>query len=143
MVEEPTCQAVLVLNFIKAFLREDPRRLLMDKFVVKEGSDLARQIQELRVYPNLEFPPCGTVGCIAGWICMIFGGQCALDDCYNEAGIASELLGTVGYKPYADRLFYMHNWPRKFNHAYYDAPTVKDRVEVTCERIDYFIKHLV
>lgn len=135
-VPSPNCVMVVVLDAIKAHFREDPRRLFMEQWYVRKGS-LTHHIK----FRDYDYPPCGTVACIAGWICLLFGDKQPPPD-FRETETANALMGLGSYTLYTDRLYYLDKWPEEFRDAYKLAHTPEERTEVTCNRIDHFIKHL-
>jgi hypothetical protein len=160
-------KAIALLRKVQKTITEEPNRLLMGSWTrqVTEGKG---EIFVTDYDPSEEIsrpvPPCGTVGCIAGWtaingmknsdlpIVTINGKQMvdvtSIDDVEVEA---RELLGLT--KDQAQSLFYLPNWsvvknggykawPKRFATAYGKAKTAKQRAKVTCDRIDYFIEHV-
>lgn len=85
-------------------------------------------------------PPCGTVGCIAGWACLLSGASA------DEAtwGKGQDLLGLDFDESF--RLFDFpaggtdDGWPKEFNEQYIKAKTRSAKVNVAVARIEHFIK---
>ena len=78
-------------------------------------------------------PPCGTVGCIAGWVCITQGIQ------RGSGYEASKVLDFDTDK--LNKLFHVEAWPnRDLAAAYVKARTAKRRVAVVCQAIDEFIE---
>jgi hypothetical protein len=160
-------KAIALLRKVQKTITEEPNRLIMGSWtrqvITGEG-----EIYVTDYDPSEEItrpvPPCGTVGCIAGWtaingmkdkdlpIVTINGNKMidvsAIDDVEGEA---RHLLGLT--KEQAQSLFYLPNWsvavygdvkawPKRFATAYGNAKTAKQRAKVTCDRIDYFIEHV-
>jgi hypothetical protein len=129
---------------VKAYLREQPLRLGMGDWITRyEGA------QEYA-------PPCNTVCCVAGATLIVAGivrdaadyAARAGKDYIHAADKARELLGISEND--ADKLFYVQHWPKNQNREYYaavdtyyrDIPQLqKERVELTCQVIDYVIAH--
>lgn len=100
-------------------------------------------------------PPCGTIGCIAGWAVLlaerkgrempgltwrrILDRREAPDMDWDDfKPIAIRRLKLTAEQ--AHRLFHVINWPRTFTVQYEKARTPKKMASVTAERIDHFIK---
>jgi hypothetical protein len=81
-----------LLQRIKKHILEDPKRLDMGMF-------LARKEQHPGAY---KYPACGTVGCIAGWACVLSKENLTRSDEIEQR--AAELLGLTPIQ--AARLFY-------------------------------------
>lgn len=125
---------VELLNRVKQHILEEPRRLDMDTIKCK-------------VDPTLEKnPPCGTVGCIAGWATILspdFERKIS-PEWENE----QELLGISqeqAYRLFTEPKFRLIRgeglgWPADLADAYRVANTAKERAEVTARRIDRFIE---
>lgn len=107
-------------------------------------------------------PPCGTVGCIAGWAVALStkpsktqGILCRVSKTFDvhiadEYGAlipwdelepkAQHLLG-IGWAGQANRLFQKHDWPQKWQLALdRTKPGTKAYAKVVCGYIDYYIK---
>jgi hypothetical protein len=91
---------------------------------------------------NQAVPDCGTVGCIAGWTCILAGFQTmeSLNYC-GPAKKARELLDISISE--ANVLFYITEWPSPFKDRYLSpaTKTAKQRAKIVADRIDHFIKH--
>ena len=106
-------------------------------------------------------PPCGAVGCIAGWAHMLTMDKFPVTE--NEFEQADNDAWKEGQKKLeldlreAERLFtepkfyglstldeedvnYQETWPANFAKRYLNAKTAKGRAKVTSDRIDHFIK---
>lgn len=93
---------------------------------------------EPEVHP---LPECNTVGCIAGWTCILAGfkTQESLQG-YGVQNKAEALLDIASWE--AQKLFYVDSWPQPFK-ADYLSPKTKtavQRARIAAKRIDYFIK---
>lgn len=88
-------------------------------------------------------PPCGTVGCIGGWICALTGKtpRSRKNFSYQRARKVAGLTGKQ-----ASRLFAYTwssiggGWPDRFKSAYCNAATPQERVNIAVARIEHFIK---
>src|SRR5271166_2137088 len=82
-----------------------------------------------------KIPDCGTVGCIAGWCCIL--GTPGFDPMRDIADRwkAEKLLGIT----YSGRLFNVSDWPEAHREAYYNAKTQKQRAKLVAEEIEIFI----
>lgn len=106
---------------VAALIKAEPRKLDMSVIISRD----MRQLENP--------PPCGTVGCIAGWAMRVSGKRT------TDALLRSpELLG-IDYDQ-AQRLFFVENWPERFRIGYSAATTPKARARVTVTRIKHFIK---
>lgn len=123
---------IKLLEKVKKHILEEPRRLNMSSGIKK--------VQKRKV-------PCGTIGCIAGWSVLLSKSLLELTkdlEIDEEKGWmpieqdAQELLGISDLQK--GNLFYLHNWPSKFQLTYKRAKTANGRARATAKRIDYFIK---
>lgn len=126
-----------LLKKVAEHIKEEPRRLDMEKW-----TDVVDPVYA-------DSPPCGTVGCIAGWACMLNGDKPTPGGgsqiYFFSRG--QELLGLT--KDQADRLFTAPalafewksapTWPKKFARRYEKAKTPKGRASATLARIEHFI----
>lgn len=104
-------------------------------------------------YPNQtrSGPPCGTVGCIAGWAILLKGKtmgerlRCVIDKDFDIQRKAQIHLGLAAAQ--ARRLFHANyhygkgaytNWPRDW--AYHIAHKPADKAKVVAKRINRFIR---
>jgi hypothetical protein len=117
---------VRLLRRVAKHILEEPKRLDMEKIAENvEGRDS---------------PPCGTVGCIAGWACMLTGSSVKRADW----GKGRRLIGLDGDQAY--RLFdyplglVTDGWPEKFSKPYVAAKTARQRARIAVARIEHFIK---
>lgn len=118
-----------LLRKVAEHIAEEPRRLNMHLISIRKDPS------------SYNAPPCGTVGCIAGWACMLSG--IPLDQASWRKG--EELLGLTDLQ--SMRLFDFptedgcsDGWPRKFGKRYVEAKTPKGRASATLARIEHFIK---
>jgi hypothetical protein len=137
---------VKLLREVQQYIREEPRRMNMDKGIAGSG----------RLSSNM--PPCATVCCIAGAAVLLHYGvtkdEIPYESIQPKFGVSSDgselswnnvrveaiLALELDFLPYQE-LFYVHNWPELF----YDKIDKLRRgtpeyVEVVCERIDAFIE---
>lgn len=119
-----TQQSIDILQKVKQHILEEPRRLRMTTWFYK--TDLVDPMS----------PPCGTIGCIAGFTVMLSGKIVEVETVQEEA---MELLGINDKQ--AGELFYTSQWPQRFSTEYFDYGWAsKERAEVTARRIDAFIE---
>lgn len=96
-------------------------------------------------------PPCGTVGCIAGWAALLQNEKWFELSNAEKEGLMDWTEGETALKlttEEAHRLFIepkyaeteIHAWPLKFATRYLKAKTPRQRAKVTSDRIDHFIK---
>lgn len=126
-----------LLRKVAEHIAEEPNRLFMTAGIVSTD--------ELREFDVTMKPPCGTVGCIAGWSLVVKrkNKQRAINH-FSEAG----WLGTHAAakrdlrlsESEAMRLFYLSGWPTNLGNAFQTAQTPQQRASVTIARIERFIK---
>lgn len=119
-----------LLRRVARELKREPRKLDMN--------DVAYTVD-----PKLDkaHPPCGTVGCIAGWACILSGDSAKMAEWERGRNF---LQLTDGQD---DRLFNIpwpyddgeRNWPKKFALRYLKAKTQRGRMLATVARIEHFI----
>jgi hypothetical protein len=120
----PNEMNVELLQRVKAKILAEPNRLSLDVWMLAPSRRTDTGA--------FEDEPCGTVGCIAGWICALGTDQQIHErDIYNTACI---LLGLP--KMTATRLFFREEWPKDLREAYCHAT----KAEVTAQAIDLFIE---
>jgi len=107
---------------VKAHILEEPKRLNMSTWVRTD-----------EVGPDA--PSCGTIACIAGWVCLLIDADFDRRRSYRVNAI--RLLGIT--EEQADRLFYIEAWPSEFYLDYSNTFSFAKMAKVTAERIDYFI----
>jgi hypothetical protein len=105
----PPAAADTLRRLEKVFLKE-PRKLFMGEWLISGKRDIqfkAERTEDL-------MPPCGTVGCIAGWLSASRKGIAInLKFGYSwPRDIGSEVL--VVDDDLAAQLFYVTNWPANF-----------------------------
>lgn len=117
-----------LLRRVAKHIAAEPKRLAMHLIATTVDSDAHNA------------PPCRTVGCIAGWSCLLSGET--VDKSSWSKG--RNLLGLDEDASY--RLFdYPANlptdgWPKKFVKRFMNARTPRGRATVTVARIEHFIK---
>ena len=127
---------VELLEKVKAKIREEPRRMDM--------ADWGRVIDPRRIEGDDNLPPCGTVGCIAGWAEILSGG--------NVTGMVTGFNRIVPPPPFhpikeriawseaESRLCLTVDWPPDLKRRLEDSdPGTSEYAEIVCERIDRFI----
>lgn len=153
----------LLLKVRKAILAK-PTRLRMSNWIVDEERLLANSVVGFGITIKtkkgrkvLDFsdesgggwnepadhplPSCNTVGCIAGWACILAGFQTR--ESLGENGVNYKAVRLLNIKSYeSSRLFYVDNWPPQFKDQYLDpkTKTAKQRASIAAARIAFFIK---
>jgi len=112
---------VELLEKVKQHILEEPKRLRM-------GTILHTNAKE-RGWDNT--PVCNTVGCIAGWTCVL-GGSPAVR---AHSSIARDLLDVTHEQ--GERLFF--SYPDGFEHIFDDDGS-EETAKLVAKRIDLFIK---
>lgn len=160
----PSKKTVAKLRKLQAFLRAEPRRFDMEwwglsvedveKFDGKAGHGGA--ISEAANTLKKQHPPCGTVACLAGSICIMqeiikpeFLDEIPVYTFPSSTGEkAAEWLG-LNFAAEAGKLFFTSDmdlmphtgrWPGGFTKRYRKAKTPRQKVKVACERIDHYIE---
>ena len=120
---------VAVLEKVRDHILEDPRRLNMRDWIWHYTDNQVRLNSDI-------LPPCGTVGCIAGWILELYGHELEKEtgDIVKDA---AKLLGVDLSE--ACCLFHLEYWPKDYQ-IRYRAGNQKERAQVTAERINRLIK---
>jgi hypothetical protein len=130
---------VRLLRRVAKHISEEPRRLDMG---------VLTDIRTKYEYGD-DAPPCGTVGCIAGWACLLTGSkpQHAWQGGFNYWDKGAKLLGLSPIQ--AKRLFsrpdehpeFPHEeWPVRFARRHERAKTHRGRAKATVDHIEHFIK---
>lgn len=129
-----------LLREIQRVIREEPKRMQMENWLMTGLS-------------GNPYPACGTVGCIAGWACILsrsnkpesyatvalkFSGK-NLEFLGADALGLSSLQARRLFMPY-DREFGGLCWPRNLWRSYEKTKAPKRSAEIVCKRIDLFIK---
>jgi hypothetical protein len=88
---------------------------------------------------DFEEPPCGTVCCLAGAVCLSNekNNPARRENWHVIEHIASGILRLS--KKRITRLFYLCNWPNKYSNVYHKAKTAAERVAVLRRRVEHFI----
>lgn len=127
-----------LLRQIQKEIRAEPRRLRMSDWIRTDVTGVGA-------------PPCGTVACIAGFATILsrdygatpprsFTSKAVVVQAANES-YEKEGAKALGLIPrQAVRLFYIGEWPSRYQRDYMHAHSSKRRAQVTCKRIDAFIR---
>ncbi len=141
-----------LLEKVKERIRNEPTHFDMADWFRNNPDNMRARAQD-------GFGGCGTAACIAGWCCIAAhkGNEKDLGDIIN-ALILGAGNGSAEYRAtqllditpgQAHCLFYSNKWPNPFYREYTEAqtgcPTTGRRdfarqAEITCRRIDFFIK---
>lgn len=132
-------EAVEILRKVQKTITEEPRRFDMGIW--------QQFISQHAMQYNPQAPPCGTVGCIAGWICMIHDRKENIEQ-LDIQGRANDILSLPEYDEeianynISDKLFFVSSWVNKsYRQRFNLAETQQEKVAVASEYIDYFIEH--
>jgi hypothetical protein len=116
-----------LLRRVAKHILAEPKRLDMAYFIdrVTDPKGVAHKM-----------PPCGTVGCIAGWAVTL-----STTERVAYGRIATRAAKFIGIGDVvAQRLFYPGQWPEEFSRINeYRAQTVR-HARLTAKRIEHFIK---
>jgi hypothetical protein len=120
---------VALLQKVKKHILEEPNRLVMGTWFERNRPGTEVCDYEGRV----ETPKCGTVGCIAGWCCLLTDGMEFKGDAETRA---HELLGVSD----THDLFYTDSWADQDAMEDFENSTdPKERAQIVAEVIDDFI----
>jgi hypothetical protein len=89
-----------------------------------------------------QYPACGTVACIGGWIEILAFKRSVEDVCEGlRFSAIREALGCT-YEQVEDLVQYTFRdgWPKRYLDAYNKAKTPRGKARVAQRRIEYFIK---
>lgn len=123
----------------KARILEEPRRLNMGLWIL---TDVNRE--KLRLYgepKHYGIPPCETVACIAGHICLAEDPEFGARDEFWASGISASARNLMGLSDYsAHGLFYETSWPIAFQERLAGVrPGTKKYAKIVADRIDAWI----
>jgi hypothetical protein len=124
---------VKLLRKVKKHILSNPARLRMSQWIIEDDPGTVRQIDSGWEHPRFTIPDCGTVGCIAGWACILSGKA----KTRNPESCATKLLRISDHD--ADRLFLVPFWPEPLQSRYFAAKRQSTRAKIVAERIDYII----
>lgn len=128
---------VKLLRKIQKHILAEPKRYDQDRWLLT-GKDIDDYV------PARQIPACRTVGCIAGWACVLSNKPLARK--FEAGDIAKTLLGLDDsqakklFSPVYNLFGDPSQWPAKFVDAYQNAKTATGRARVASRRIDHFIK---
>lgn len=110
---------VRLLRKVKKHILEEPRR-----FQMSEG---------------LRFADEGTVGCIAGWTCVLGDRKVDWSERTDWTDVRDRARALIGIENHTV-LFRVSCWPEPFSTRYVNAKTTRTRAKIAAERIEHFIK---
>jgi len=125
---------------VKQHILLEPARLRMDTWVFQSmpGEERYTSLPAYGEPEEYTMPKCGTIGCIAGWACMLGAPNephIATLACGHNA---SELLKIdPDIQPWD--LYFPDQWPQTFFRAYQEAIDAEGRAEIVADVIDQFI----
>jgi hypothetical protein len=141
-----------LLREVAEIIRQEPLRINMGIPQIRVDDDPATLTYETQDGDERnildEAPPCGTVGCIAGWAdALVLSGTPLEEDDRTWNRVSQRAASHLRLNEHpdfdADDLFFVANWPYEFKIRYNEAEENKDYVEranVTADRILYFIE---
>lgn len=134
-----TTETITRLRETVAFIGQEPRRL-----------DMHQALAPARYLDDEKQPPCGSVGCLAGWRVAMINPQ--LFNSRVTDRMSAEYIGfdwdsveeraqvSLGLTDeQADRLFHVRNWPANFAYAYRSAESPQQKWEALRDRVEHFI----
>lgn len=151
--KKPSAKVARLLRRVIRHIKAEPRRLAMNTWF-HAGVKESFEIYDPNFNDQRDVPPCGTAGCIAGWVAAL-GAPTKRPR--TAGGVirrtAIRLLGIKGSGAYnkinadeanpdyaGDRLFFVESWPHRFRHIFNGAKTHRGRTAATIKRIEHFIK---
>jgi hypothetical protein len=123
---------VRLLREVAKHVVGDPKRLVMDIYLWRE-----KDVPDNR-FPawKPQFPECGTIGCIAGWVVTL---SRKIKVPYQQVRKQAGFLLRVNSEQ-ACNLFFPSCWPEKFSRQLLKHnPQTKRYAEITAKRIEHFI----
>lgn len=131
IIEEQTGINVELLNRVADHIEANYYEFNMDHWMKTHTASWWEKV--LAAVGLVKKPFCGTTACIAGWTCTLSGKR---GD--NIPAEAQKLLGIT--LDQAQRLFYVHKWPKQFKKEYIsDMSYANVGAWVAAERIRHFI----
>lgn len=123
---------VTLLRKIKKHILEEPKRLAMDYTLLIKPDRYG--------IPKARMPKCGTIGCIAGWACVLSGMTPEVADklpeglIYKKAREVLRLTEEEGFRLFLD-------YEKDSKRTYFsDTRGTKEEAELIGKRIDLFIR---
>ena len=110
------------------------------KHILAEPKRLDMETIADKVEGGRDSPPCGTVGCIAGWACMLTGSSVNHAD-WEKGKRLIDLDSDQAYRLFDYPLGWSSDgWPAKFSKPYVAAKAARQRARIAVARIEHFIK---
>ncbi len=136
---------VKLLRKVKKHILAEPKRFVMWALVQRKDETQLQFMSDGLGDAFVDFAPCGTAACIAGWTVLLEDGMKTKKKDSRIWSRAAKLLGLddrwrKGEAPQTSKLFETGEWPKKLEARYNRAKTQKTRVKIAAERIDQFIK---
>lgn len=128
-----------LLEKVAQKILDEPRRLRMGRWLEKLDD----------LYKNdREYPPCGTVGCIAGWAVQIHMEEnkspLDVEDYQNYPDFENEGQKILGLTYQQRRgLFFQENWPFEFRYNWENIQNFDDRYVERAKLAAARIRHMI
>ena len=162
----PSAETIVKLRKLQQYILEEPKRFNLtfwgahvdpkyqDK-TVEELRDLLVFELSRSVIKDIKdaSPPCGTVACLAGNVCVMEGIIKPVDDMHQDAYVFSEETPSLACKALGideqegEKLFYLHDWtdhggwPQEFEFRLEAAtPGTQKYAQVAVDRIEHYIQ---
>ena len=164
----PSVYTIEKLRKLQQFILEEPRRFNLSFWgahigpedIKEDCFDLADQLDDLGVIHVEEiqnqYPPCGTVACLAGNVCVMEGvvkpdrilpGKLEIYSFDEDTPRIARLALGISEND-AERLFYLRSfgfrdlgWPEEFERRVLNCtPGTKKYAQVAVDRIEHYIK---
>lgn len=132
---------------VKKHILQKPSRLRMSSWVMYDTGVLSAitKIKGKRYFTNLDtgwsepekqrVPECGTIGCIAGWTCLINNKEKGK----NEHVSSTQAIALLNLP--SSSLFYITSWPAEYYNKYIKAKNQRERARIVGQVIDLAIKY--
>jgi hypothetical protein len=148
-------RGIPLLRRVRELVLAEPKRINMAVAQVRLDDQLSNRAfnhvgEEFRAREYVkEFPPCNTVGCVAGWGDAVVLGGTPLDfDERTWPEVEERATNYFEFEEYGvngDELYFVENWPYDLKEKYAAAEKANDHeamAEATAERITRIIAEM-
>lgn len=128
-----------LLQKVKQAILDEPRKMDMNVWFDRFWADEEEKVRVLRLLGKEEaqLPPCGTIGCIAGWS-VLLGSSMDPGELVHVGSTAARLLDLDFEQAYD--LFHTTTWPSDLREKLSDSePGTIEYAQVVAEAIDRYI----
>lgn len=129
-------KAARLLRKVAAHILEEPKRYDQNEVLWRWEPGELFSYSYTGTY---KAPKCGTIGCLAGWVCVLSLGAEKAADYIRPIEFASQKLGLTSAQELS--LFgTVTDWPVQFSERYMAAKTQRQVALLAKDRIEHFIK---